>query len=294
MTLVRTCHPHPRSGARASDIPPRRGAAAVEGLIWTVAATCAAFALCSSVGVGHGRRGIARGGIPGLRWSPPSRGSLSRRAPLARRPPRMSARSPSVWSGSFRRPAAGWVPRSSPKERASRKRGSPAAREWLARRGLRDSIARIRRPPADGSRAVVRPQWPWRRSPLPRPCRARRGPPGRARGARSRDLWEAGSADWRVTPGDVEVEYGAGVRGPRATWERKRRVRSSSSGRRGETAWRADTLADAPGGARRWETLAVERRYRLRFGSGVSPEYTLAVRGSSRSSGVEARVPGET
>lgn len=106
-------------------------------------------------------------------------------------------------------------------------------------------------------------------------------------------LWRTGSTTWRVTPGDVEVEYGASVAGA-ARYDGPAVDGSLVlEWREGADAWRAETLGQSAYGDWTWEAVAVELRYRLRLGRTLSPEYRLAVRPPLTLVRVEGRGPGE-
>jgi hypothetical protein len=106
-------------------------------------------------------------------------------------------------------------------------------------------------------------------------------------------LWRGAASDWRVTPGDVEVEYGTGLAGAARYDGPLAEGPLVLEWQEGEQAWRADTLGDAPHAAWRWDEVSVERRYRLRYGGAASPEYVVAVRPPLALVRAEARGPGE-
>jgi hypothetical protein len=106
-------------------------------------------------------------------------------------------------------------------------------------------------------------------------------------------LWAEGASEWRVTPGDASVEYGAPVTGAARYDGPLAGEALVLEWREGEGAWRTDTLASERGGEWRWDEVAVERRYRLRYGSASSAEYTIEVGDPLALLRVEAREPGE-
>ncbi|HET6639317.1 MAG TPA: hypothetical protein VFH82_11115, partial [Gemmatimonadota bacterium] len=163
-------------------------------------------------------------------------------------------------------------------------------REWLARRGA----ARLDRALGEDAQARL---GRWRRAALgfavlavatalaepaaaPRVLRAVLAPS---------TLWRGESAAWRVTPGDAEVEYGAGV------VVRGRYLGPAAEGplvlewQEGEEAWRSDTLGPESAGSWHWDGVTVERRYRVRYGRAASREYTVSVRAPLALVRVEAR-----
>jgi hypothetical protein len=168
-------------------------------------------------------------------------------------------------------------------------------REWLARRGA----ARLDRALGEDAHARLAR---WRRAALglaalavatalaepaaaPRVLRAVLAPS---------TLWRGESAAWRVSPGDAEIAYGAGV------VVRARYAGPAGEGtlvlewQEGEGAWRSDTLGPGAEGSWRWDGVTVERRYRIRYGRAASREYTLAVRAPLALVRVEARGADET
>jgi hypothetical protein len=264
------------------------------GLAWTAAATCAAlvFVLLAWEWL-TGGAGLARpagyavataSAVTGLvvaltRWRAPATGAGEVAARLERLFPQARGRvTASLEPGDAGLAGARTV----------------RAREWVARRGG----ARLDRAYAETALARLAR---WRRVTIAlgavalaiavvEPAAGRRVVRAMLDPA---TLWSAGSADWRVTPGDAEVEYGAGVAGAARYRGTEAEGPLVLEWQEAEAAWRADTLGESPEGGWRWDAVAIERRYRLRFGSAVSPEYTLAVRAPLALVRVEARSPGE-
>lgn len=263
------------------------------GLVWTVAATCAAFAFLLLVWEGvTGGTGLARAagyaaaallGTGGLalacaRWLRPAAGEREVAERLERLFPQARGRV---------RAALG--PGGSGLAAAVANGG----REWLARRGsaldaafsegVRRRSARMRRMALGLSAALVL-------AVIAAPAAGRRVVRAILDPA---TLWAGGASEWRVTPGDASIEYGASVTGAA-------RYEGPLAGevlvlewREGEGAWRADTLGSERSAEWRWPEVAVERRYRLRYGRAATPEYTIEVGDPLVLLRIEAREPGE-
>ena len=106
-------------------------------------------------------------------------------------------------------------------------------------------------------------------------------------------LWAGSASEWRVEPGDARIEYGAAVAGAALYDGPLEGEALVLEWREGEGAWRSDTLGSGRDGAWRWDQVAVERRYRLRYGRAASAEYRIDVGAPLTLLRVEARVPGE-
>lgn len=264
------------------------------GLGWTVAATCAAFAFVLLVwewitgGAGPARPAgysiaylLAAGGVAlaGRRWLAPARDERE----VAERLERLFPQARGQVTASLEPEAPGLAG-----ARMS------CGREWLARRGAtrldrafsedaRGRLARSRRATL-GLATLALATGLAEPAAAPRVVRAVLAPA---------TLWRGGAADWHVTPGDVEVEYGAGLAGAARYDGPLAEGPLVLEWQEGEQAWRADTLGDAPHAAWRWDEVSVERRYRLRFGRTESPEYRVAVRSPLALVRVEARGPAE-
>lgn len=264
------------------------------GLIWTVAASCAAFAFLvlawESIAGGAGLARatgyaaslalvVAGAALAARRWRAPSADERS----IAQRLERLFPQARGRVSAALEPAAPGLA-------------GAPTSmgREWLARRGP----ARLDRAFSEETRARLAR---WRRAALalaglalatglaepaagPRALRAVLAPAS---------LWNQSAGQWRVEPGDVEVDYGAAVVGSARYGGPVPEGPLILEWQEGEEAWRSDTLGGEPGGAWRWPDVSVERRYRLRYGGDASPEYRVAVRPPLALVRVEARGPGE-
>lgn len=264
------------------------------GLIWTGAASCAAFVFLALVwewitgGAGPARAAgyaaslafvVAGAALAARRWLEPPGDARA----IANRLERLYPQARGRVSAALGPVAPGLA-------------GAPTSRgrEWLARRGSR----RLDRAFSEDTRTRLAR---WRRAALalaslalavgvaepaagPRVLRAVLAPAS---------LWSGAGADWRVEPGNAEVDYGAALDGV------ARYAGPVSEGplvlewQAGESAWRFDTLGAGPSGSWRWREVSVERRYRLRYGGAASPEFRVAVRPPMALVRVEARGPGE-
>ncbi|MGH7565296.1 MAG: hypothetical protein ACREK2_00550, partial [Gemmatimonadota bacterium] len=264
------------------------------GLLWTVAAVCAAFAFVLLVwewitgGAGLARAAgyavaylLAAGGatLAARRWLAPARDERE----VAERLERLFPQARGRVTASLEPDTPGLA--------GARTSGG---RQWLSQRGstrlervfsedARGRLARSRRA-ALGLAILALLTGLAEPAAAPRVVRAVLAPA---------TLWRGGAADWRVTPGDVEVEYGAGLAGAARYDGPLADGPLVLEWQEGEQAWRADTLAEAPHASWRWDDVSVERRYRLRFGQAASPEYRIAVRPPLALVRVEARGPGE-
>ena len=264
------------------------------GLIWTGAASCAAFVFLALVwesitgGAGPARAAgyvvslalvVGGAALAARRWLAPPGDARA----IAKRLERLYPQARGRVSAALGPAAPGLA-------------GAPTSRgrEWLAHRGS----GRLDRAFSEDTRTRLAR---WRRAALalaglalavglaepaagPRVLRAVLAPAS---------LWSGAGADWRIEPGNAEVDYGAALDGA------ARYAGPVSEGplvlewQAGESAWRSDTLGAEPSGSWRWREVSVERRYRLRYGPAASPEFRVAVRPPLALVRVEARGPGE-
>ncbi|HUF88769.1 MAG TPA: hypothetical protein VMR66_02180 [Gemmatimonadota bacterium] len=264
------------------------------GMLWTVAAICAAFAFGVLVweslmpGAGLARAAgyataalLAGGGLAWAwrRWPAPAPGARAVAARLERLFPQARGRV----VASLERADGGL-----PGARVS------GGRAWLARRGA-DRLDRAL------SDLALHRLGLARRSALVLATLALLA--GLAEPAAARrvvravldptTLWREDAGLWRVVPGEIEIEYGADVDGAVAYTGPVAEGPLVLEWREGSRGWQADTLGTAREGTWRWPDLVVERRYRLRYGTAASPEYALAVRPPLALVRAEARAGGE-
>lgn len=105
-------------------------------------------------------------------------------------------------------------------------------------------------------------------------------------------IWRAPGVAWRIVPGDVLVEPGAPLAGT-ARYAGPAVEAALLLERRSPTAvWSAETLGPGPTGAWRWDAVAAETEYRLRYGPFTSPVHRVSVRTPLGIVRFEGRQPG--
>lgn len=104
-------------------------------------------------------------------------------------------------------------------------------------------------------------------------------------------IWRSPSVGWRIAPGDVQVERGATIDGEArfvgpAVGAALVLERRSPGG-----SWSGETLASAPSGSWRWDAVAADIEYRVRYGPFTSAIRRVSVRAPLAVVRLEGRTP---